>query len=293
MPRTEPEGLLLVDKSAGPTSHDVVDIVRRALRTRRVGHTGTLDPFASGLLLILVGRATRLAEYFDGVNKHYRAVMQLGVGTDTDDRTGTVVATAPIAGLDEARVRHALESQAGERMQRPPAYSAKKVAGARAYEVAREGRPLDLAPVRVRIESVRVERVDLPDVWFETTCGSGTYIRAIARDAGVELGVPAHLRELRRTAIGLWSVDDAIGLDAIAAGTGVRARLLTPAQALAHLERVEIDAASARRLAHGLRVPAPDGTGAGPLAVVSDGALIAVAEGRDGELAPRKVLANG
>lgn len=289
MPSNEPEGLLPVDKPAGPTSHDVVSAARRALGTRRIGHTGTLDPFASGLLLLLVGRATRLAEYFDPLAKRYEAVMRLGEGTDTDDRTGAITARAEVQGLQEAGIRSALEGQTGVRMQRPPAFSAKKVDGERAYAAARQGRALDLEPVPVRIDSVRVKRVELPDVWFEVTCGAGTYIRAIARDAGVELGVPAHLLELRRTGIGPWTVDDALAMPDLDRGPDA---LRTPVDAVAHLARVEVDAEAARRLARGLRLPAPGDAPDGTVAVLSEGALVAIATVADGSLAPRKVFAN-
>lgn len=289
MPPNEPEGLLPVDKPAGPTSHDVVAAARRAIGTRRIGHTGTLDPFASGLLLLLVGRATRLAEYFDPLAKRYEAVMRLGEGTDTDDRTGTVTTRAAVQGLDDARVRAALEGQTGLRMQRPPAFSAKKIAGERAYAAARQGRVLDLEPVPVRIDAVRVTRVQLPDVWFEVTCGSGTYIRAIARDAGVDLNVPAHLLELRRVAIGPYAVDDALALADLDRFADA---LRTPADAVAHLTRIPVDAEAAHRLARGLRLQAPLDAPDGPVAVVSEGVLVAIATVSDGALAPRKVFAH-
>jgi tRNA pseudouridine55 synthase len=201
----EVEGVLPVDKPVGPTSHDIIAAARRALRQRRIGHTGTLDPFASGLLLLLLGRATRLAEYFADLPKRYTATAHLGVATDTEDRTGQIVATSDAwRGLAPDRVRAAFESMAGERMQRPPAFSAKKVAGERAYAAARRGDDLALQPVPIRIDSLRVTGLELPLVTFEVTCSTGTYVRSIARDAGDDLGVFGHLAELRRTGIGPW-----------------------------------------------------------------------------------------
>lgn len=288
----EPAGLLPVDKPSGPTSHDVVAAVRRALGTRRVGHTGTLDPFASGLLLLLVGRATRLAEYLHDLPKRYEAVMRLGMATDTDDPTGRVIARQEPGPVPRQAVRDALEGQAGRRLQRPPAFSAKKVAGTRAYEAAREGRPLELEPVPVQIDEIRVTALDLPDVSFEVTCGAGTYIRAIARDAGDALGLPTHLVELRRTAIGPFEAARAVTLDELVEDGDPRRFVLPPAAALAHLQQIHVDDAGAARLAHGMRVRAPAGTAGGLAAVLSGERLVAVAEVRDGELVPRKVLAH-
>jgi tRNA pseudouridine(55) synthase len=195
-------GVIPVDKPAGPTSHDVVAMTRRALGTRRVGHTGTLDPFATGLLLVCVGSATRLAEYLTGLPKSYTATLRLGESTDTDDFEGTVVrSNAKWRSTSREDVVRALERQQGEILQVPPRYSAKKVEGKRSYAVAREGGDMALSPVPVTIHAIRVTRFNPPDVEFEVDCSRGTYIRAIARDAGDELGVGAHLVALRRTRI--------------------------------------------------------------------------------------------
>ncbi|HEX5727009.1 MAG TPA: tRNA pseudouridine(55) synthase TruB, partial [Longimicrobiaceae bacterium] len=245
-------GVLPVDKPAGPTSHDAVAAVRRALGTRQVGHTGTLDPFASGLLLVCVGPATRLAEYLTALPKTYRATLRLGEATDTDDLTGETLSTDDgWRALSEDRVRAALAAQVGEIEQLPPRYSAKKVAGERAYAVARRGGEVERKPVRVQIHALRVLSVELPEVEFEVECGAGTYIRAIARDAGEALGVGAHLRALRRTRVGPHAVESAVPLDALGDGARVRAALLSPADALAHLPRVVLDEAGAGDVAHG------------------------------------------
>ena len=291
-----PGGVLPVDKPEGPTSHDAVAAVRRALRTRQVGHTGTLDPFASGLLLVCVGPSTRLAEYLTPLPKTYLATMRLGEETDTDDLTGRVVSSSDgWRAVREDDVARALAAQAGTIQQMPPAYSAKKVEGRRSYDVARGGGEVALAPVAVTIHAIRVVSVDLPDVVFEVTCGSGTYIRAIARDVGRALGVGGHLRTLRRTRIGAHDVDHAVPVDALGDEARVAAAMIAPADALAHLPRVVADARGQADVAHGRAVPAPDGLAAdGPVAVVSEaGALLAVGEAADGRVRPRKVFPAG
>ena len=287
-------GVLPVDKPVGPTSHDAVAAVRRALRTRQVGHTGTLDPFASGLLLVCFGTATRLAEYLTPLPKTYRAVMRLGEATDTDDRTGETVSRSDAwASLTEERVRAALAAQVGEIEQLPPRYSAKKVAGERMYAAARRGEEVERTPVRVTIHRIDVLEVRLPEVEFEVECGSGTYIRAIARDAGEALGVGGHLAELRRTGSGGISVEGAVPLDALGDAERVADAVLSPARAVAHLPRVEVDEAGAAALGHGRAVPCPAGLPAGvPVALVAaDGTLLAVGERSGDRVQPRKVLA--
>jgi tRNA pseudouridine55 synthase len=295
MPTDNIDGLLLIDKPAGPTSHDAVAAARRALGTRRIGHTGTLDPFATGLLLLLVGRVTRLAEYLSGPPKRYEAVLRFGAATDTDDATGGVIATSEAwNALEPARVRSALESHVGDRLQLPPAFSAKKVAGRRSYAAARQGETLPLEATKVRIDSLRVTSLELPDVAFEVTCGAGTYIRAIARDIGAEMGVAAHLVSLRRTAIGPFHVADATPLADLSPERALAA-LKPPIEALRHLQRVDIDAVAAAVLMHGGKValPTPDAALPGISAVTAGERLLAVAEVKDGWIVPRKVLADG
>ncbi|HEX2188697.1 MAG TPA: tRNA pseudouridine(55) synthase TruB [Longimicrobiaceae bacterium] len=287
-------GVLPVDKPEGPTSHDAVAAVRRALRTRQVGHTGTLDPFASGLLLVCFGPATRLAEYLTALPKTYRATLQLGEATDTDDLTGETVARSDAwRSLPEERVREALASQAGERDQLPPRYSAKKVGGERMYAAARRGEEVERRPVRVVIHRLDVLEVRLPEVEFEVECGSGTYIRAIARDAGEALGVGAHLTRLRRTRVGRHGVEGAVPLDALGDAERVLEAALSPAASVAHLPRAEVDAAGAAAIGHGRAVPAPAGLPEGPPVAVlgADGALLAVGERAGDRIQPRKVLA--
>ena len=208
------EGLLLVDKPAGMTSHDVVQQVRRIYAERSIGHLGTLDPFATGLLVLLLGRATRLANFLDMEPKVYEATIAFGAETDTDDSTGTVIRTAsPPA---EAAVRTVVQSLTGTISQVPPAYSAKSVDGTRAYDAARRGVPLDLPPVDVTVHGWEIHGLDAASLSATVTCSGGTYIRALARDLGRLTSSAAHLSALRRTRVGSFNVADAATLERLA-----------------------------------------------------------------------------
>ncbi|CAN5262518.1 tRNA pseudouridine(55) synthase TruB [soil metagenome] len=211
MTTAPPEGLLLLDKPAGMTSHDCVDVVRRAYSERSVGHLGTLDPFATGLLVVLVGRATRLANFIDVELKTYEATIEFGRETDTDDLTGAVTRTAPAP--DAAAVRSAIEELTGEIEQLPPDYSAKQVGGRRAYAAARAGEPLALKPVRVRVHEWRVRSLEAGRLETTIVCAGGTYVRSLARDLGRATGSAAHLAALRRTGVGGFDVRDATTLE--------------------------------------------------------------------------------
>jgi tRNA pseudouridine55 synthase len=269
-------------------------MARRALRTRRIGHTGTLDPFASGLLLLCIGRATRIAEYLSGLPKTYVGTLVLGIATDTDDGTGTPIARSDAwRTLDPAAIRAALESQRGVRLQVPPTYSAKKVGGQRLHVLARRDAAPVLDPVEVIIHELEVVRIQPPDVEFRVTCSAGTYVRAIARDAGEVLGSHAHLARLRRTAIGPHRIDSALPVDRLADEAAVAAAWITPRTALAHLPAVELDVEQERAIGHGMAVRAPRGTPAGTVALVSGDRLIAMATHDAGRLRPRKVFADG
>jgi tRNA pseudouridine55 synthase len=292
------EGFLPVDKPPGPTSHDVVARARKTLGLRKVGHTGTLDPFASGLLLLCVGRATRLTQYLDGLPKSYEAEARLGQLTTTLDTEGEVVREDEAwKELAEARVRGAMAGLTGRQEQIPPAYSAKKLAGEAAYLRARRGEAVVLAPVEVEVHELELLELSPPRLRFRVRCSTGTYVRALARDLGEHLGTGAHLTELRRTAIGPIHVRDAVALDALTApgGSGLE-RLsrawIRPLDALAHLPRVDVTPDAAMRLGRGQAVPRPEGAPAdGTLVAVASGdALLAVAEVTDGTLRPRKVF---
>jgi len=210
---TSVQGLLLVDKPAGMTSHDVVQHVRRILGERSIGHLGTLDPFATGLLVLLLGRATRLATFIDIEPKVYEAEIKFGDETDTDDATGTVIRSAPTP--DESRITTAIKSLTGTISQVPPAYSAKSVDGTRAYDAARRGEPLLLAAVDVMVHEWKLSRLAGDTLSAVITCSGGTYIRALARDLGRLTSSAAHLSSLRRTRIGEFDVRDAATLESL------------------------------------------------------------------------------
>jgi tRNA pseudouridine55 synthase len=283
-------GLLLVDKPAGITSHDVVARVRRAAHSKRVGHAGTLDPFATGLLVLALGPATRLLPYVDGEPKVYEATVRFGAETDTDDATGSVTRTAPMP--DFAALDSAMTAFVGTFMQRPPAFSAKHVNGERAYALARRGKSVELAPVSVTVHSAQW-RVIAPDTLeLSITCAGGTYIRALARDIGRALSSAAHCLTLRRTRSGSNDVADATSFDALTPGciASGEIALRPPLESLSGLAVQLLDTLEIERLRHGRTVPA---TVPGSRAALIDAhrAVLAIAE-RDahGEWQPRVVL---
>lgn len=290
---TELDGILAVDKPEGPTSHDVVARARRALRLRRIGHTGTLDPFASGLLLLCLGPATRLAEYLTALPKRYEATLRLGQTTDTDDRLGTVLADSEEWRYrTESELRAALADQTGKLMQLPPLYSAKKVDGERMYAAARRGESPQRTPVAVEVYEAELTRFAPPEADFSVRCSAGTYIRAIARDMGEALGTGAHLTRLRRTDVGSFSVEEAVSLDALEGGEVTAGQVQGPAAAVAHLPSVALTEAELAAVRHGRALERAGDEPIGvPLALFGpDGALVAIGE-RDGDrLRPRKVL---
>ena len=277
---------MLIDKPVGWTSHDVVAAVRRQLGTRSVGHAGTLDPFATGLLVVLVGRATRLARFVEAGVKTYEATVHLGVATDTDDATGTPVATvAPETWPTRDALLTAATALEGPQLQRPPAYSAKHVGGTRAYVLARAGETVELAPVEVMVHRLTLGEWTPPTLALTATVGRGTYIRALARDLGARVGLPAHCSALRRTVIGPFSVHDAVRPEEISP-----AALRTPAEMVAMLPKVMLDAADARAVGFG-RTVARHGGEDGPVALLGDdGRLLAVAAAADDRWQPEVVL---
>jgi tRNA pseudouridine55 synthase len=278
------DGVLLADKPAGMTSHDVVAVARRSLRTRRIGHTGTLDPFATGLLVLLVGRATRLLPYVHGEPKVYDATIRFGVETDSCDLTGAVAREAPLPSREA--VEAAIPQLTGTIDQRPPAHSAKKVAGERAYTAARRGEPLELplVPVTVHDWALGEWRGDELDV--RITCGGGTYIRALARDLGVLAGSAAHLTRLRRVRSGHFDVRDAVTIDALREAAPA---LLPMRAAIPHLPVASLDDAAIEHVLHGRAIPA---VGEGSVGALADGAgeLVAIAERQRDWWQPRLVL---
>lgn len=264
-------GLLLIDKPAGMTSHDVVARVRKIIGERRVGHTGTLDPFATGLLVILVGRATRLAQFLSGADKEYEAKIRLGYSTDTGDLTGE--RTGPNAqrspqDLSRDEIEAVMASFRGEIDQVPPMYSAKKIAGRKLYEHARRGEEVARQPVRVRIEKfealsrdgelLTTRQDDCADLRIHVVCSAGTYIRALAEDFGKKLGVGAHLIELRRTRAGRFAIENAITLEELAERSVTESFdqfMTSPTDALSHLPLIELDDEQRRRAVQGNDLP--------------------------------------
>jgi len=261
-------------------------VVRRAFHTRRVGHAGTLDPFATGLLLVLVGRATRLAPYLSGLGKSYEGRIRLGAVTDTDDRTGRVVREADWAGVSDAMIHDAMRALTGRYLQEPPRYSARKVGGQRAHRLARRGAEVTLAPTEVDVRGFTMVRRFGADLDFITDVSSGTYVRSLARDLGDRLGCGAHLLELRRLAVGGYRVAEAVSLDDVRDGN---VALQPMYAAVRDLQSLAIDEESRSRVRHGQPIPSLKAM-QGPVALVVAGELVAVAEERAGQLEPRVVL---
>jgi tRNA pseudouridine55 synthase len=247
--RSPLHGVLVVDKPEGPTSHDVVDAVRRALRVRRVGHTGTLDPFATGVLPVCVGKATRLARFLGGGDKTYRATVRLGFATTTDDRLGEPLGPVREVTVETAAVESALATLRATREQLPPVFSAKHVGGRRAYEIAREGRDVPRQPVPVTLHSLDLLERRGDELTIDVRCSAGTYVRALARDLGDALGVGGHLTALRRTRSGAFGVDQALPLDVVEADRG--RSLLPLGSLLLELPVVRVGAEGRAALGHG------------------------------------------
>jgi tRNA pseudouridine55 synthase len=303
------DGLLIVDKPVGPTSHDVVARVRRALGERRIGHTGTLDPMASGVLPLVLGRATRLARFLSAAEKSYLAVVRLGIETDSHDADGRPVGD-PYRGAmpDAAAIERAAASFRGTFQQQPPIFSAKKVGGIRSHAVARQLRarplgpstPLRPGPVSVTVSDLQVLRTDGTDVELALSCSAGFYVRALAHDLGRQLGTGAHLAALRRTRTGDLHLENAVGLDVIVADPGAASMAIVPmGRMLLTLPAAALSDEGVRRARHGrllgpedlcapLPAPAPGFT----RLLDASGELIGVAEpiGVAGALHPVVIL---
>jgi tRNA pseudouridine55 synthase len=307
------DGIVIIDKPEGWTSHDVVARVRRVLREKRVGHTGTLDPFATGVLVLLVGRATRLAQFLSGAEKEYEATIRLGYSTDTGDLTGgrrpSPEGRADCAGLGREQLEAALAPLRGEIEQVPPMYSAKKVGGKKLYELARQGREVAREPARVRVAEFEIVAdgggsLLLPggdgtcDLRARVVCSAGTYVRALAESVGENLGTGAHLAALRRTRAGEFGLGGAVSPEGMQKLSEEGAEFLIPLEAaLPHLPAAHLTAEEARRARHGAAVRAQDPAGLedGRHVRVYDecGALVAVGvyDAGAGLLRPRVMLA--
>jgi tRNA pseudouridine55 synthase len=285
-PKTSSTGVLLLDKPKGVSSHDAIKVVRRAFGQREVGHTGTLDPMATGLMVVMLGRATRVARFVEAQDKTYVGTVTLGRGTTTWDAEGEVTELSSVPELDARWVERALSSLVGEIRQQVPIYSAVKVGGERLYQKARRGDAIE-TPVRtVVVHELKATRIDLPEIDIVVRCSKGTYIRSLAVQIGRALELPAHLSMLRRTRVGPYDVADAVQPDAL---QGTPDELRTLLSAVEHLPVLEVDDRAADDVRHGRplsvatvgpllrRAELPIGA---PMAVVQGGELLAVAESK-------------
>jgi tRNA pseudouridine55 synthase len=287
------DGLLVVDKPAGWTSHDVVAKLRGATRQRRVGHAGTLDPDATGVLLVGLGRVTRLLRFLQETTKAYRGVVAFGVATSTLDAAGEELARVEMP-VTEAEVRTAMQAFVGDIEQVPPMVSALKVGGRRLHELAREGKEVERAPRPVRIDRYELEAFEpgpFPRATVRVECSSGTYVRTLAADLGDALGGHAHLASLRRLRVGAFGLEDATELEVLVADPAPH--VLSPADALRGMERIDVGPDVAALVANGRVFDDASFTtsGPGPYALVDEhGGLLAVYERRDARLKPSVVL---
>lgn len=291
-------GVLVIDKPVGMTSHDVVQIVRKGTQIRRAGHTGTLDPRASGVLVVLIGPAVRLSEYVSASDKRYQATIRLGSSTDTYDSEGTITRSSPSVSVAEDQFLTALDNFVGEIEQVPPPYSAVKVKGKKAYELSRKGEEVELEPRRINVYSLELLEWAPPEAVVDVYCSSGTYVRSLAHDLGQELGCGAHLVGLRRTKSGRFTLRDAVPLrrlrEAFTAGNWYK-YLIPAAEALSDWPMVELDPDQVELVRHGHRiamVPGESDESDWARAVSMQGDLVALMEAdrEAGEWQPRKVF---
>lgn len=295
-----PSGLLVVDKPAGPTSFDVVARVKRLLRADKAGHTGTLDPLATGVLAVCLGEAVKLQQWLTEGDKAYEALVAFGAATTTEDAEGEVTARGDPTALEAAAVRAALPRFLGEIEQVPPMYSAVRVGGQRLHQAARAGLAVERAPRKVRVDALELLELGPVDggqrrARLSVRCGKGTYVRTLAADLGQALGVPAHLAGLRRTAAGPFTLDDACPLAELERLAGqdpaaLAARVLPAEGALRGWTTVRLSPGEARDLGHGKALALPSAPSGLCGALGPDGALLAVCEGRGGLLHPVRVL---
>ena len=288
-------GVLVVDKPTGMTSHDVVQVVRRGTGIRRAGHTGTLDPRASGVLVILLGPAVRLSEFVSASDKRYQATIRVGSSTDTYDSEGTITDQTSDIDVSEEQFNEILQQFTGEIEQVPPPYSAVKVKGRKAYELARRGEEVELKPRIINVYSLEVLEWDPPESVIDVYCSSGTYVRSLANDIGKALGTGAYLVGLRRTKSGRFTLRDAVPLrilrEAFEAGEWYN-YLIPAAEALADWPMVELDADQMEFVRHGHRIPAESGQTGWARGVSEQGDLVALMEVDEDTLEwqPRKVF---
>ncbi len=286
-------GVLVVDKPVGLTSHDVVQIIRRGTGIRRAGHTGTLDPRASGVLVVLIGPAVRLSEFVSAEDKRYQATIRMGSSTDTYDAEGTPSGPEVPVSVTREQFTELLTHYVGDIEQKPPAYSAIKVQGQHSYDRARRGEEVDLAPRIIHVHSLELLEWAVPEVVVDVHCSSGTYVRSLAHDIGEELGVGAHLVGLRRTRSGRFTLRDAVSLRRLrdAFEQGNWAQFLIPAaEALADWPVIQLDETTLEKVRNGHRIPAKEGDHGLARAVSEQGDLVAIMEVNGAEWQPRKVF---
>lgn len=291
------DGILVIDKPEGITSHDVVASVRRVLQTRRVGHAGTLDPFATGVMVILVGKATRLARFFDKDEKEYLAVMRLGFESDTGDRTGNIreAGTVAFSDIRAADLEQAMRPFVGEIEQTPPMYSAKKIEGKKLYELARKGIEVERKAVRIRISELELVELGTDGTAeFRVVCSAGTYVRTLAEDIGRAAGSGAYLEALRRTRAGKFDIRSSITLDDLKTEESPKSFVLPVLSALEHLPSVILNPERVKRTLNGLssRTDRQLEDGEAVLMISEDRELIAVGHYKSSENAiqPKTVL---
>ena len=286
-------GILPVEKGPGVTSFEVVAHLRRVLRASRIGHGGTLDPAATGVLPILIGEATKLTPYLVDLDKEYVATVRLGVTTETQDLSGTVLETRPVPALDAPALEAALAPFVGRILQVPPMYSALRRCGKRLYELARQGVEVEREPREVTVHAIRLESVALPDFVVRIRCGKGTYVRTLAADVGAALGCGAALARLVRTRVGPYPLEGAVSWDDVRearSGERLWPRVLSPDSALAALSAVRLDADGARAFAHGQAVATGDRVD-GLLRVFGPaGGLLGVGRGLGDRVQPERLL---
>jgi tRNA pseudouridine55 synthase len=276
-----PDGILLVDKQEGESSFSVVRRVKRALKAGKVGHAGTLDPFATGLLVILIGEGTKLFPYVASEDKEYRATLSLGAETDTLDLTGRVVRTAPVPDLESRFIREKAKELEGEIEQSPPAYSAVHHEGKRAYELARRGVPVELAKRKVKVHRLEVVSVDLPDVTLTLKCSKGTYVRSLAAELGRRLGPGGHLKALRRLSSGSLRVEDAVKLDGSGGGSEDLGLHIIPLRnALPQIREAAVSGETARMIGRGIQAGVRSREFLAELPVSFEGPVKLIAENR-------------
>ena len=313
-----PNGVLIVDKPAGMTSHDVVSKLRKVLKTKKIGHTGTLDPFATGVLVMLIGKATRLAKFLDKDTKSYEAIVRFGYSTDTGDRDGQPIG---VSGIEDAgdlvdprmlafvsgiknipskevllrKLGEVLPDFKGEIKQVPPMFSAKKRDGKKLYELAREGKTVEREPLDVRIDEIGVsdsEECASNEIVLSVTASAGTYIRTLAEDLGDAIDSPCHLAELRRVSAGQFSLEDAVGLDGLSRDSAIE-KMGPMVRAISHLPTLELSVDDVDKIKHGMKVSASkDFEGVQNIALIDpNGDLLAIGEpSGSNEIQPRTVF---